>query len=542
MSPMSHTPTIPAVPTAGPLATAPAGSFRGVTAQGVDSWRGIRYAEATGGERRWRDPEPAAASEGEVDATSFGPVCPQAVSPAVALGDDAVMSEDCLVLNVWAPASTAASEGAGTGAARPVMVWLHGGAYTFGASSQRLYDATSLVTRGDVVVVTINYRLAAFGFLDLSGLLPDGGFDRNLALKDVLLALRWVQRNIAAFGGDPGRVTVFGESAGGGLVTTLLATPSAEGLFHRAIAQSSPASSMYGTDRARDVAARFVRELGIDPADASAATALRDTPVDRLVSAGMTVFAQVPDEAPGTLAFAPIVDGDLLPEAPATVLHEGRGLPVPLVIGTNKDEASLFTYMKSPLIPVTEERIMTMFSDMAADNPAVDLPSVAQVQTAYENVRHRAMGLGVARDIGFRMPTLWIAEGHSRVADVWLYRFDHATPFLRLIGLGATHGSELAYLWGSFSAGPKDLTFRLGGRRSGEEISARMQERWTAFAHGRTPDAEGVAGAPSWPPYETTTDGAGTRATLVIERHDTVVDDLDAPLRAAWGDQVLDFR
>ncbi len=530
--------TIENTPTVACVTTAPAGTFRGLVREGVRSWRGIRYAEAPTGDRRWRDPVAAATADCEVDATAFGPACPQVRTPAIALGDDAVLDEDCLSLNVWAP-------GTDTAAARPVMVWIHGGAYTFGASSQQMYDATSIVDRGDVVVVTVNYRLAAFGFLDLSGLLPDGGFDRNLALKDVLLALRWVQGNIAAFGGDPGRVTVFGESAGGGLVTTLLATPSAAGLFHRAIAQSSPASSMYGVDRARDVAERFTRELGIDTTDAAAAAAaLRAASADRLVAAGMAVYAQVPDEAPGTLAFAPIVDGELLPEAPATVLHEGRGLPVPLIIGTNKDEASLFKFMKSPLIPITEERIMKMFTDMAADNPTVELPSVAQVQTAYENVRHNMVGLGVARDIGFRMPTLWIAEGHSRVADVWLYRFDHATPFLRLIGLGATHGSELAYLWGSFSSGPKDLTFRLGGKRSGEEISVRMQDRWTAFAHGRTPDAEGVPGAPHWPAYATaSTDAADiARATLVIERHDSVVDDLDAPLRAAWGDQVLDFH
>lgn len=522
------------------LATVPAGTFRGITSKGVRSWRGIRYAEAPVGARRWRDPVPASALAGETDATAFGPVCPQVTSPAIALGADAVMDEDCLMLNVWAPAGDADA----TAGPRPVMVWLHGGAYTFGASSQQMYDATSIVSRGDVVIVTLNYRLAAFGFLDLPALLPDGGFDRNLALKDVLLALRWVQENIAGFGGDPDRVTVFGESAGGGLVTTLLATPSAAGLFHRAIAQSSPASSMYGVARAREVAERFAHELGIDLTDAEAsATALRAASADQLVAAGMAVYAQVPDEAPGTLAFAPVIDGDLLPEAPATVLHEGRGLPVPLMIGTNKDEASLFKFMKSPLIPITEERIMKMFSDMAADNPTVELPSVAQVQTAYDNVRKNMVGLGVARDIGFRMPTLWIAEGHSAVADVWLYRFDHATPFLHLIGLGATHGSELAYLWASFSAGPKDLTFRLGGKRAGEEISVRMQERWTAFAHGRTPDSE-VPGSPHWPAYVATTpDGSdGARATLVIERHDTVVDDLDAPLRAAWGDDVLDFR
>lgn len=541
------TSSLPPAATAVHCVTAtPAGTFRGVIADGVRSWRGIRFAVAPTGDRRWRDPVAAPVPTGVVDATTYGPACPQKSNPAVPLGPDAVMDEDCLVLNVWAqdPVPAVGDAGAEQALSRPVMVWLHGGAYTFGSSSQPLFDATSLVTRGGVVVVTVNYRLGAFGFLDLAGLLPDGGFDRNLALKDVLLALRWVQQNIAAFGGDPSRVTVFGESAGGGLVTTLLATPSAAGLFHRAIAQSSPASSMYGTDRAREVAARFVRELGIDDADAVAtARALREASADDIVTAATTVYAAVPDEAPGTLAFAPVIDGDLLPEAPAEALRAGRGLPVPLMIGTNKDEASLFKFMKSPLIPITDARIRQMFADMAADNPTIELPSVEQVHGAYENVRQRAMGLGIARDIGFRMPTLWIAEGHSTVAETYLYRFDHAAPFLRLIGLGATHATELPYLWGNLSGGPgaaKDPTFRLGGHRAAEEISERMQERWTAFAHCRTPDAAPASGAPTWPAYSTGADGE--RATLVIERQDAVVSDLDGPLRAAWGDDVLDFR
>ncbi len=528
---MSHsTPAPTSVPC---IASAPAGTFRGAAASGVRVWRGIPYAEPAVGALRWRTAVPAAVADGDVDATAFGPACPQKVNPAVPLGEHTQMSEDCLSLNVFAPDAPADTADAAD-ALRPVMVWIHGGAYTFGASSQPLFDGTSLVSHGDVVLVTINYRLGAFGFLDLAGLLPGAGFDRNLALGDVLLALRWVQDNIRAFGGDPARVTVFGESAGGGLVTTLLATPSAEGLFHRAIAQSSPASSVYGTDRAREVAARFVRGLGIDPEASDAADRLRAVSADDIITAGMDVYAAVPDADPGTLAFAPVIDGDLLPESPAVVLREGRGLAVPLMIGTNKDEASLFRFMKSPLIPITDDRIAQMFTDMAVDNPALELPSAEQVRTAYDHARSREAGLGIARDIGFRMPTLWVAEGHSTVADVYLYRFDHAAPFLRLIGLGATHATELPYLWGNLSSGPKDPTFRLGGRRAAEAISERMQERWTAFAHGRTPDA---TCAPVWQTYD-----AQSRATLVIERQDTLVNDLDAPLRAAWGDEVLTFR
>jgi para-nitrobenzyl esterase len=333
------------------------------------------------------------------------------------------------------------------------MVWLHGGAYTFGASSQRTYDATSLVSRGDVVVVTLNYRLAAFGFLDLSGLLPDGGFDRNLALKDVLVALRWVQENIAAFGGDPHRVTVFGESAGGGLVTTLLATPRPR-VCSTGRSRSPPASSIYGIDRARDVAERFVRARH-RPDGCRLPAALRAASADELVTAGMAVYAQVPDEAPGTLAFAPIIDGDLLPEAPATVLHEGRGLPVPLMIGTNKDEASLFKFAKSPLMPITEERIS---DDVLRHGHRQPDRRAAVGRPGADGVRERAQERrGPGRRPRHRLPHAHRVDrrGHAATAPVWLYRFDHAAPFLRLIGLGATHGSELAYLWGVFASGPR---------------------------------------------------------------------------------------
>lgn len=502
-------------------AIAPAGTFTGVRLAGVDVFKGIRYGRPPIGDRRWRDPVAAEPAARPVDATRFGHVAPQLTNPALNLGPDAVQDEDCLFLNVWRPAADPET-------ARPVMIWLHGGAYTFGSSSQPMYDARNLVTTGDVLVVTVNYRIGALGFLDLSSFsTSDAVFDGNLALKDILLALRWVRENIGGFGGDPDQVTLFGESAGGGLVTTLLATPSAAGLFHRAIAESSPATSMYGPARARQVAELFLKETGAD------AGAVRDLPVSEIVRATMAVYAAVPTASPGTLAFAPIVDGDLVPEAPVAVLKSGRGLPVPLMIGTNRDEASFFRYMKSPLMPITGGDIERMFADMRAENPTLELPTREAVLASYEGVRQKLLGLGVARDIAFRLPSIWIAEGHSAVATTWLYRFDHATRALDLIGLGATHGAELPYVFGNFVTGRRDPTFWLGGRRTAEQISARVRARWTAFAHGRAPDA---AEAPPWIPYE-----PASRDTLVIDREDRGVTDLDAALRTGWGDSVLAF-
>ncbi len=499
--------------------TAPAGNFAGTVDAELSVFRGIRYAQAPVGDLRWRAPQAPADADELQDATAYGAAAPQLDNPAVPLGEHTVRDEDCLFLNVWTPA---------TAGHRPVMVWIHGGAYTFGSSSQPLFDGQHLSAAGDVVLVTVNYRLGGLGFLDLTGVPGGESADSNLALRDVLLALAWVQRNIAAFGGDPEHVTVFGESAGGGLVTTLLATPQARGLFARAIAESSPVSSVYGRERAAQVARLFLDELGVaNVADARAC----DT--DAIVAASARVYAKVPASDPGTLPFAPVVDGDLVPEHPILALHEGRGLPVPLMIGTNKDEATLFKYMKSPLMPITEPTIMAMFDAMAAENPGVELPARDQVMQAYEGVRHRALGLGVARDIGFRMPTVWAAEGHSAVAPVWLYRFDFATPMLKLLGIGATHATELPYVWGNLDATPKDPTFMLGGRRRGAAVSQRMQARWIAFAHGQVPDA---ADAPAWPAYDAT-----GRATLVIDADDRVVADLDEPLRAGWGESVLSF-
>lgn len=505
------------------------GPVRGTDDGLMRAWKGVRYAAPPIGELRWRSPRPPEPWTEIADATEFGPVSPQTANAIIDLNPGAVKDEDCLSLNVFAPTG---SEVPGL---KPVMVWLHGGAYIFGASSQRLFDAHHLVTRGDVIMVTVNYRIGALGFLDLTSFNSDEHvFDSNLALRDVLLALNWVQENIAAFGGDPKQVTLFGESAGAGLVTTLMTTPASKGLFARAIAESSPATSVYDTARAATVAKMFLDKVSIAPSEIGR---VRELPVDQIVDQGFAVYRDVPTEYPGTLAFAPVVDGDLVPDYPVVRFREGLAHAVPLIIGTNKDEAGLFKLMKSPLMPIQTDTIMKMFADIAAEHPDLTLPSEAQVGSAYSGLSLKAKGLGVARDVGFRMPTLWLVEGQSRVAPVYVYRFDWATPMLRLLGIGATHATELPYLWGNLVSGPKDITFKLGGLSTGKAISERMQARWLAFAVSGVPT--GPEGEPDWPAYQV--EGDGKRATLVIDKHDSVVDDLDHELRLAWGDDVLSF-
>ncbi len=502
------------------------GPVRGGDFGRARAWKGIRYAAPPVGDLRFRRPEPPQRWTEVADATSFGPACPQPVFPNMPLELGAPQDEDCLRLNVWASADTE------PGDAKPVMVWLHGGAYVLGSSSQPLYDGRRLVSGGDVVVVTVNYRLGALGFLDLSSFnTARRRFDTNTGLHDVLAALRWVRDNIAAFGGDPRRVTLFGESAGAGIVTTLLAAPAAEGLFSGAIAQSSPATSVYDRDRAQRVAVSVLDKLGIAP---SGVGRLLDAPIAAILAASQEVFDEVRVRNPGTLAFVPIVDGELLHDYPVKIAQQGRSHAVPLIIGTNKHEAALFRLMRSPLMPITPRAITSMFTQIAAEQPDLQLPTQEQIVSAYSRLRRKARYLSIATDVGFRMPSVWLAEGHSRVAPVYLYRFDYSTPLLKLLLVRAAHATELPYVWGNLGA-PKDPMLKLGGAKTAKAVSKRVRTRWINFAiHGKPASP---ADEPDWTPYQ-----EADRVCLIIDKRDTVANDVDAHIRAAWGSEIVSFR
>ncbi|MFM9035172.1 MAG: carboxylesterase/lipase family protein [Mycobacterium sp.] len=503
---------------ANPVVDTTYGPVRGVDDGRTRAFKGIRYAAPPVGEHRFRSPRPPQPWTEPADVTSFRAACPQPPVPNFPINLGARQDEDCLVLNVWAPAAASADP-------KPVLVWVHGGAYVLGSGSQPYYDGGMLAERGDVVVVTLNYRLGVFGFLDVEG------FDSNVGLRDVLAALGWVRDNIAAFGGDPGRVTVFGESAGAGIITTLLAVPAARGLFAGAIAQSSPATSVYDRSRARRVTAEVLDFLGIRPGDEAR---LADVPVPTLIAATKKVFDEVPVRNPGTLAFVPIVDGDVLPDYPVVSARNGRTHPVPLIIGTNRDEAALFRLMRSPLLPITPRAITSMFNQIAGEQPDLQLPTEEQLGSAYPGKKAKARGLSIASDVGFRMPSVWFAEGHNAVAPVYLYRFDYATPVMKLLLVGAAHATELPYVWGTLGA-PQDMTLKLGGAKTAKAVSKRIRTRWVNFAATAKP--AGLPGEPEWTPYQD-----ADRACLIIDHHDRIVYDLDADIRAAWGTDPVHLR
>ena len=527
------------------------GAVGGAHVNGVLSWKGIPYAAPPWRDRRFRGPQREHPWEGIRDATRFGPMAPQTVLRSMEVSPGVKISENCLTLNVFAPESAARGD-----QLKPVMVWIHGGGYFAGTAAQRFYDPSVLVREGDVVVVTVGYRLGVLGFVDFTSFDPTGelGFESNLGLRDQIAALEWVRDTIAEFGGDPGDVTLFGESAGGGCVVSLLASPRAEGLFHRAIAQSAPVTSVYGPERSAAVASRFLEIAGIDPAHPAE---LRERSAREMVDRGSELITQVSSEIPGTLALAPVVDGDVLPDYPLEIVRAGRAHPVPLIIGTNHDESSFFRLMRSPLMPITSEAVDQMFTELALGRP--ELQGVGdRITSAYPAYpRHRTPS-EVSRDAAFRMPSIWLAEAHSRRAPTYMYRFDHATPLLKRSGMGATHASELAYVFGSFGPWGRDVVFALGGRREAMAVSKRMRERWTSFARTGVPTADPAGASTADPAGASTADPAGvptadsdalhwpaydedTRATLIIDAQDEIVPDPDSAVRRAWGPEVLSF-
>ncbi|KAA0023750.1 carboxylesterase/lipase family protein [Antrihabitans cavernicola] len=489
-----------------------AGTVRGRVERDVVRWRAIPYAAPPVGDLRLRAPQPVAKWTGVRDATQYANASVQGrkgafLRPRVYQPTD----EDCLTLNVVAPREPSA-------APRPVLVFIHGGGYTFGTSALELYSGVGLVRRGDIVYVSVNYRLGALGYLDFTQFsTPERQFDSNLGLRDQVAALDWVQHNISAFGGDPDNVTIMGESAGGAAVTTLLATPAAKGLFQRAIAQSSPADWAISREEAAHWAREFVAILGVtdDPANALASVDAQD-----FRRAGNRVANLCLKERPGMLAMVPVVDGDFLPESPISAYANGNATAVPLICGSNHDEGTLWAKYLD-VLPTNPERVDLLLKQT---NPE---PGVKErIVAAYPGYPAVDDAIRIGGDYLFLRPTLAVCDAHSAHAPTYNYRYDFAPRLLNRIGLGAAHATEMFAVFGfGNTAFGRSLT-ALGGRRGLRAATETMQGHWLSFAK---------YGAPltSWPAYTTE-----LRRTLVIDATSRVVSDVNADRRLAWQSAV----
>lgn len=489
------------------------GAIRGITERGIRAWRGIPYAGPAGGANRFRAPTPVVPWQGVRDCTRWGPVATQLhKGQFVGAAPHIPQGEDCLNLNVLAPDAPIDPT-----ALRPVMVFIHGGGYSVGSSREEPRRGEALVRAGGVVYVSMNYRLGGLGYLDFSRYsTPERPFESNLGLRDQAAALRWVHDNIRSFGGDPDAVTLFGESAGGNAVTTLMTVPSAAGLFERAIAQSASANAVYPPEITAAWAEEFVailREL-VKDATTDAAALLATAAPETLALATSTLTQQAPDRAPGTTPLCPVIDGDFLPERPLDSFRDGRAHPIPLIIGTNAREGSLFSG-RMDILASTPERIRAIF---AKTPPEARLAIAAH----YPGIPDRPAALDFAGDYSFWYPSVKVAEKHSRHAPVWFYRFDAAPPLVRRLGLDATHGLEMYPLFDGLNGWMGRGMTLLGGRRLFKSIGARMRRWWLSFAETGDPD-------PAWPRYDET-----TRATLIIDKVDRVERDPWQDRRRAW--------
>ncbi|WP_198679408.1 carboxylesterase/lipase family protein [Thermomonospora amylolytica] len=482
------------------------GAVRGTVASGVPAFLGIPYAAPPFGANRMRPPQPVTPWAGERDATVFGPTVPKGDYPpqyAPLLPEVVIPGDDCLNLNVWTPDINAAG--------LPVLVWLHGGSFMNGSGSVGAYDGTAFARDG-VVCVSINYRLAADGFLFL-----DDGI-ANLGLLDQLAALRWVQDNIAAFGGDPARVTVAGQSAGAMSVTTLLSMPLAEGLFTQAIVQSGAAAHTLTTDEGRMVGGYLAEALGV-PADREAIKAVR---LDRLVRAAADLVTEVqtaPDPARwGRLAlsllpFAPVVDGSVLPAAPLASLAAGRGGDVPLLIGSNRDEARLFLVAGSTIDLVDDAMLAA-----AAGAYGLSEDDLAVYRGNRPDDGAGDVLAAVITDWFFRIPAVRVAEARAAAGTgpTWMYRFDLPEPRDNR-GFGACHAVEIPFVFDNVT---RDELRPLIGDTPSQAVADRVHRVWVDFI---------TAGDPGWAAY----DLAG-RTTGLLAEDISPVNDPAGDERVRW--------
>ncbi|WEG12337.1 carboxylesterase/lipase family protein [Pullulanibacillus sp. KACC 23026] len=463
-------------------------------------WRGIPYARAPIGSRRFKRPEPPESWNGVREATEFGPIPHQQQNEIMAFLGNSVenMSEDCLYLNVWSPAADNRK--------RPVLVWIHGGAFVTGSGSSFAYDGASFIKNGDVVVVTLNYRLGALGFLHLAEL---GGEEYatsgNNGLFDQIAALKWIRANIEFFGGDPDRVTVFGESAGAMSIGALLTMPEAKGLFQQAILESGAAHNVVTVEKANEMTNLFLKTLNIEE---HCLSLLIDMPVEKLIEAS----AQLP-----SMRLVPVVDGISIPIHPEQAIAEGGAKDINVLIGTNKDEFTLFTAFDPRFKAPTEETVATMFEELMGKHLWKKLaPFITAAQPLTPDLLVQFMTFSV-----FTGPALKLAEDQVKNGgNVWMYRFDWETDVQDGL-LKSCHALELPFVWNTVA---NPLTERLtGDGPERQALANQIQQAWIAFARSGDPNHQDL---PLWEPYD-----LETRPTLIFNVESKLVQDPDRQSR-----------
>ncbi len=463
------------------------GKLQGYISDGIQIFKGVPYAEPPIGELRFQPPLEKKPWSGILNAEEYGPCSFQAFSPLEEyFGKPEPESEDCLTLNIWTPATDSDK--------RPVMFWIHGGGFCISTGKDPMYEGFALARRGDIVVVTINYRLGSFGFF--SG----PGIPSNVGSQDQIMALKWIKDNIKSFGGDPNDITIFGESAGAYSVLALCVMPTAKDLFQRVIAQSAP---FIDPRVSHKTTKKIMRKLGVKGGKIDD---IREIPPEKIIEVQNEVFETDPANV---MALRPLIDGDTLPMHPLKGFLNGDCADIDLMIGTNLDEAKLFTALE-PLKsmasnPANAEKLLIGYLGMILGfNPDKSNEILNKYNDTKKGKDPKEIMDIIVTDATFRIPTIRFLEAQrSHQPNVYNYLFSWPSPGLDGI-LGSCHSIEIPFVFGTTDA-PNIQEF-LDGAPTG--LSEKVMDAWIAFARNGNPNNDSI---PEWPAYN-----AEKRATMVL--------------------------
>jgi para-nitrobenzyl esterase len=474
------------------------GQIEGSHGEGVFTFKGIPFAAPPVGERRWLPPQPVEPWQGVLQAVRFGTVAPQ--NPMLGgpgpVGEPEPQSEDCLYLNIWSPGLDKER--------RPVMVWIHGGAFSIGSGSAPMYEGSVLARRNDVVVVTLNYRLNLLGFLNLEeatgGRIPATG---NEGLLDQVAALKWVQEHIAAFGGDPDNVTIMGESAGSMSIACLLTMPAAKGLYRKAILQSGVGTTTTSLEKAAEVGRLFLEVTGISSDDVDA---LRALTVEQLLAAEIDLRKRMasPWEPMRITVTEPVVDGEILPQMPTHAIARGVAKDIPMIIGTNLEEWKLFLIGDPHREEIDRAEIVRRLGHAIPSQYADEI-----VERYYQARSERGDDTSpleilsaINTDLMFRIPALQMVEAQRKHNPaVFDYLFTYKSPVLGGV-LGACHALEMSFVFGTH-----DDQF-CGSGPEADNLSETIQDAWTSFARAGNPSCAALG---DWAVY------GDDRMTMILD-------------------------
>jgi para-nitrobenzyl esterase len=482
-----------------PVVKTKSGTVEGNYEGGLYNFKGIPYAAPPVGDLRWISPQPAKPWTGVRSVREFGPIAPQNMMPGgMMIQVPQPQSEDCLFLNIRTPGLDNAK--------RPVMVWIHGGAFVMGSGSDPMYDSDKILTRGNIVLVTINYRLGMLGFLRLKdvtgGKIPATG---NEGLLDQVLALKWVKDNITAFGGDPKNITIFGESAGSISAACLMVTPKAKGLFQKCIMESGVGSVSVPKEEANRCGELFLKFSGIKPDNAGAMRALTTAQLlememkIRMASPGIVGDARV-------TSHYPVIDGEVIPDFPNKLARKGAAKGILSIVGTNLDEYTLFGMMDPGFANLAEADIKKKLNAMLPASGADELIEVygKAIQKRSEQATPANILSAIVTDMMFRMPSLDLVEAQrENRTPVYSYIFTWNSPVMGG-ALKACHALEIGFVFGKY-----DPMF-CGTGPEADKLSECMQDAWVTFA--KTGDPSGKC-AGEWPQY------GNKRITMVFGKY-----------------------